>query len=103
MKIFISHPMTGLTKEEILDLREKACLYIKNNYNDYTIIDSYNEDFQDTNTPLLALAECIKLLNEADLVIFITYSNVSYKDSKGCQVEELICKLYKKQKEYVIL
>ncbi len=103
MKIFISHPMTGLTQKEILDLREKAITQISNKYKDAEIIDSYLPQFQDTKEPLIAISESIKLLNEADLVIFITYSNVCYQNSKGCQIEELCCDLYQIKKDYLIL
>ena len=101
MKIFLSHPMTGLSKEQILDLRNKAISQIR--YKDYEIIDSYIPEFQDTTTPILAISKSIELLNDADLVMFITYGDISYKNSKGCQVEELICDLYKKQKEYIVI
>lgn len=103
MKIFLSHPMTGLTQQEILNLRHTAIVKIKEKYNNATIIDSYLPEFQDTDTPILALSNSLRLLNDADLVVFVTYSNVSYTESKGCQIEELTCNLYGKKKDYLIL
>ena len=112
MKILLSHPMTGLTNEEILE-REKElkqiALEIKNNnldrlafYTDFIynidkmeFLDNY-VDLPEANTIWL-LGESIKVLSKADLVIF----DYNYKNSKGCQVEKLICDLY--QIPYIIL
>lgn len=98
MNIFISQPMTGYTQKQILSERSKAINYIQNNCDDVQFINSYLPEFQDTDNPIYALGETIKLLSKADMIVFLK----NWEQSKGCQIEHKICELYKIKKIYLI-
>lgn len=101
MKIFISQPMRGLTIGEIADRRFEIftsfCQMISIRYPDLKIelIDSYNKnipmDICDVNKrSVWCLGDSIKLMVEADLVIFDT----SWREARGCCIEHEICERY---------
>ena len=112
MKILLSHPMTGYNSEEVYERREelkKIMLEIKcgildkilfysnviEHMDSLEFLDNYI-DLPEMNNVYL-LGEAIQVLSRADLVLF----DYNYKNSKGCQVEKLICDLY--QIPYIIL
>ena len=82
IKIFISQPMNGKTNEEIEDkrnyiidrLRENECV---------EIIDSFFKDKPYEASPLWYLGESIKLMSEADVVLFCD----GWQIARGCQIE----------------
>ena len=92
MKVFISQPMTGKTKEEILSERNKVIEVLENKY-DVEVLDSYFEDYnpQDRSTPIKYLAKSIDVLAEADMILFVG----DWKNSKGCKVEHECAKQYR--------
>ena len=81
-KIFISQPMNGKTNEEIKNkrnyiidrLRENECV---------EIIDSFFKDAPHDAKPLWYLGESIKLMSEADVVLFCD----GWQTARGCQIE----------------
>ena len=64
LKVFVSQPMKGKTKEEILKEKELAIQDIKKLFDEDNIevIDSYFEDFEPDTHPLVYLARSIELL-----------------------------------------
>ena len=97
-KIFLSHPMTGLTDEEVMEYREKALNYIRKEIPDAELIDTYRRD----NVPEDAdgfwyLGESIKDIQHAD-VIYLAHN---WKTSHGCKIEEFIFREY--GKSYTLL
>ena len=101
-KVFISQPMTGLSKEEILDTRLEAIEFVRqtlveNNFccdDEIEIIDSYIEENQDktdtTENLIYMLGTSIQLLSEAEIVYFCE----GWENSRGCKVEHLVAEEY---------
>lgn len=92
MKVFISQKMGGKLSEEIEEARDRATKEIKAMYGEDTeIIDTF---FKDSNgTPLELLGESIKLMSDADLVVFI----YDWQEGRGCLIEYETAKLYGKK------
>ena len=92
MKVFISQKMGGKLSKEIEEARDRATKEIKAMYGEDTeIIDTF---FNDSNgTPLELLGESIKLMSDADLVVFI----YDWQEGRGCLVEYKVAGLYGKK------
>ena len=90
--------MTGLTKEEILSERQRILSYLDGRFpNGYEVVDQINlneEMLENYKSPLEILAEDIKLLNMADIVVFPS----NFHKSKGCRIEWNVCKVYEKKR-----
>ena len=84
-KLFISQPMIGKTKEEILAVRAKAIESAERNLGENVeVIDSYFEDAPtDGNAPLWHLGKSIMLLAHADVAYFAK----GWEDARGCRIE----------------
>ena len=91
MKVFISQPMTGRLKEEILNERNEVIEILKDKYN-VEVLDSYFEDYdpQNGSIPIKYLAKSIEVLAEADVLLCVG----DWKNSKGCKVEHECAKQY---------
>lgn len=85
MKVFISQPMNGRTKEEIMKERDLIFKYLlyKENMKDLSIIDSFFEDAPEDAKPLWYIGESLKLMSKADLVVLAP----GWDKAKGCRVE----------------
>ena len=92
MKVFISQKMGRKLSKEIEVARDRATKEIKAMYGEDTeIIDTF---FKDSNgTPLELLGESIKLMSDADLVVFI----YDWQEGRGCLVEYKVAELYGKK------
>lgn len=83
-KLFISQPMQGKSKEEILAERKVAICQAKEAVGDEVeIIDSYFENAPACNRPLWFLGESLKLLATAD----IAYFAAGWEGARGCKIE----------------
>ena len=84
MKVFISQPMTGRPKEEILNERNEVIKILESKYG-VEVLDSYFEDYdpQNGSIPLKYLAKSIEVLAEADVLLCVG----DWENSKGCKVE----------------
>lgn len=81
-KLFLSHPMTGKTEEEILKLRTEMVMWAKLTIdNDLELIDSYL-DLGDVS-PLVYISKSIELLEQADIVLV----HPDWIYSRGCKLE----------------
>ena len=90
-KVFLSHPMTGLADDEILEVREGARQWaLKNIGPDIEIIDS----FLDLGLvhPLIYISKSIELLAEADIILVLP----GWETSRGCKIEVECALLYGK-------
>ena len=92
-RVFLSHPMTGLTEEAVMEYREKALNYIRKEIPDAELLDTYYRD----NVPEGAecfwfLGESIKDIQHADAI----YLAHNWEGSHGCRVEEFIFREYGK-------
>ena len=85
-KLFISQPMQGKSKEEILAERKVAICQAKEAVGDEVeIIDSYFENAPACNRPL-----CLKLLATADIAYFAT----GWEGARGCKIEHTCAEEY---------
>ena len=93
MKVFISQPMTGRPKEELLNERNEVIEILKNKYNDVDVLDSYFEDYdpQNGSIPLKYLAKSIEVLADADVLLCVG----NWRNSRGCKVEHECAKQYR--------
>ena len=89
MKVMISQPMRGKTKEEILAVRN----YIKEVLvgSDFEVINTLF-DFGD-KPAIFYLAKSIEAMVEDDVVIFAP----DWEQARGCRIEFEIAKAYGKQ------
>lgn len=92
--IFIVQPMSGLTIDQILEKRMALERLANQLFNETELIfiDSFNPEALDNGRPLEELGECIKLLEDADIVFIAD----GWENSKGCQVEQFTAKIYGK-------
>lgn len=90
-KLFISQPMRGKSKEEILAERKAAICQAKEAVGDEVeIIDSYFENAPACNRPLWFLGESLKLLATADIAYFAT----GWEGARGCKIEHICAEEY---------
>ncbi|MFR1988870.1 MAG: hypothetical protein ACLS3C_01895 [Oscillospiraceae bacterium] len=90
-KLFISQPMQGKSKEEILAERKAAICQAKEAVGDEVeIIDSYFENAPACNRPLWFLGESLKLLATADIAYFAT----GWEGARGCKIEHICAEEY---------
>ena len=92
MKVFISQPMNGRTEEEILNERNKAIEFLKDNNRNIEILDSYFEDYnpQTGSIPLKYLSKSIEILADADILLCIG----DWENARGCRIEHECAKQY---------
>ena len=89
LKVFISQPMSGLTDEQILAVRNNAIKTLE--ADGYEVIDSFITDEIDVRVPGLAyLARSLSLMASADAVYFVK----GFEKARGCRIEEACAKEY---------
>ena len=89
LKAFISQPMSGLSDEQILAVRNKATEELK--ARGYEVIDSFITDEIEARVPGLAyLARSLSLMANADAVYFVK----GFEKARGCRIEERCAKEY---------
>jgi hypothetical protein len=89
MKVFVSQPMRGKTKDEILAEREKALVYLKERIGGFELIDTYFKDFDGNRLQFLgkSISEGLAL---ADVALFIG----DWEHYDGCRCEQFIAMQY---------
>lgn len=88
MRVFISQPMSGLTREKIISNRNTMINKLKVLFGqDIQIIDSLLEG---ENQPIEALGKSIQLMSGADLI----YLGKGWSKSRGCIIENMVAKYY---------
>lgn len=85
MKVFISQAMRGLDNDTILAKREEILNKVKELYPDKEIelIDSFFKDAPTEAKPLWYLGDSLKLMSEADLIVFAD----DWESARGCKIE----------------
>lgn len=91
--LFISQPMSGLTNEEILKVRQEATDFISNKYPDYAIsvLPSYKEQPDNTYNAVSAvnlLGNAISIMAGANIIYFVP----GWQKSRGCQIENEVAR-----------
>lgn len=91
MKVFLSHPMSGLTEEEVIKTRDEALDVLRERFGKVELIDNYYHENAPANAGRIwHLGTSIRMMEEADVVCF--YGD--WKNSPGCIIEHKICELY---------
>lgn len=91
MKVFLSHQMSGLSKEEVMEIRNTALNNLQNKFGAIELIDNYHhEDAPKEAGRLWHLGTSIRMMEQADLIYFCA----GWKNAKGCLIERQICDIY---------
>lgn len=91
MKVFLSHPMHGLSEEKVTELRSKIKASLDDFIGEFEIIDNYHHKNVPENAGRLwHLGASIQMMEEADLIVFCP----GYEEAKGCRIEKAICDKY---------
>lgn len=93
-KIFVSLPMNGRDKRDIIGERNKVFLKYKLYGKDVEILDNLF-DFESDN-PIKYLAKSIELLADADVVHFCN----GWEKARGCRIEHEVAVAYGKECVY---
>ena len=90
--IFISQPMHGLSMKQIMDLRQDIIVKRLNLHRGHVrIIDNINkEDIPYEAGRVWCLGDSIKLMDEADIVVFAP----GWEKARGCRIEHKVCEEY---------
>lgn len=99
MKVYIAQRMRELTEAEILEDREKAKAVTRIYHSDAEFIESYFSDYDTSGdkTPMDYLADTIKLMAQADLIVFAP----GFYGCAGAEVEDHIAIAYNIPRLYV--
>ena len=81
-KLFISQSMRGKTDAEIHKERDAALDMARELFGEFVLIDSVL-DLGEHKKPLYYLGESLKLLSEADIVMFLP----GWEEARGCRIE----------------
>lgn len=91
MKVFLSHPMNGLSESEIMSIRDSAYTYLQAVYGNIKIIDNLHlYEAPKGAGRLWHLGRSIQQLEEADAIYFCG----DWEDARGCCVEEMVARYY---------
>lgn len=99
VKIFISQPMRNRTNEQIKEEREAIIASLKTAmiYSNIIVIESFFENAPHEAKPLWFLGESLKLMSEADLVVFAE----GWEEARGCRIEHQCAIDYQKNLIYM--
>lgn len=91
MKVFLSHPMNGLSESEIMSIRDSAYTYLQAVYGNIKIIDNLHlYEAPKGAGRLWHLGRSIQQLEEADAIYFCE----GWENARGCCVEECVARYY---------
>ncbi|MGG7143556.1 DUF4406 domain-containing protein [Clostridium nigeriense] len=86
-KLFISQPMRGLTKDEVLKVREEIRARAEKQIGEpVEVIDSFFTEYPGEvckSIPMWYLGKSIQLLSQAD----IAYFGGDWRNARGCKIE----------------
>lgn len=84
VKVFISQPMRGKTYDQIMDERRELVELLESSTEEpVMVIDSVFRDFEPNTPPLVYLAESIRLLSDADVLVMMP----GWEKANGCVIE----------------
>lgn len=90
-KLFVSQPMRGKTKEEIMKERQEAIEFAQMLAGeDFEVIDSFFEDAPEGAEPLWYLGKSLQLLSTADFAVFA----LGWNEARGCKIEHDCAEAY---------
>ena len=90
MRVMISQPMNGLTREQIDKNRAAAVEALK--AQGHTVVDSIVADAppKDSNEALYYLGKSLEIMATCDAVLFIE----GWENARGCRIERAACRAY---------
>lgn len=93
-KLFISQPMRGLSKEEIMNARKEIKIRAEEKLGEsIELIDSFIKDYPgevNKHVPVFYLGKSIQFLSEAD----VAYFGGDWRNARGCKIEHEIAVQY---------
>lgn len=93
-KLFISHPMRGLTDEEIKKTREEIRVRAEKTMGEpIELIDSFIEGYPgeiNKFVPVWYLGKSIQFLSQAD----VAYFGGDWRNARGCKIEHEVADKY---------
>lgn len=95
-KIFISQPMNGKTKEQIVKERQEFIVNTVDFYSRKCEIINSILDLEEGKSPMYHLSKSIKLLDQADVVWFMK----GWEKARGCKIEHIVAVAYGKEVMY---
>ena len=91
MKVFLSHPMNGLSESEIMSIRDSAYTYLQAVYGNIKIIDNLHIYEAPKNSGRLwHLGRSIQQMKEADAIYFCG----DWENARGCLIERQVAEKY---------
>ena len=91
MKVFLSHPMHGLTEEQIMSIRDSAYYYLRSVYGNIEIIDNLHIYEAPKNSGCLwHFGRSIQQMEEADAIYFCE----GWENARGCLIERQVAEKY---------
>lgn len=91
MKVFLSHPMNGLSESEIMSIRDSAYTYLQAVYGNIKIIDNLHlYEAPKGAGRLWHLGRSIQQLEEADAIYFCE----EWENARGCIIERQVAEKY---------
>lgn len=91
MKVFLSHPMYGLSESEIMSIRDSAYTYLQAVYGNIKIIDNLHlYEAPKGAGRLWHLGRSIQQLEEADAIYFCD----EWENARGCLIERQVAEKY---------
>lgn len=89
MKVMISQPMKGKTKEQILEERKHAVKLLKEQ--GHEVVDSIVKDIDVcAHVALFDLAKSLEIMSKCDGVCFIG----DWRNARGCRIERSVAEEY---------
>lgn len=91
MRIMISQPMKGLSREVIIENRKRVVNQL--NENGHEVVDTVfdiNGAPDNCNMPIWCLGRSLQALSKVDAVVFMK----GWENARGCKIEHLICDQY---------
>jgi hypothetical protein len=88
MKVFISLPMGGRTQSEVMRDIDRLKHSVSTYYPDAEFLHGFMAE--EGANPLEFLGEAIKILSQADAVVF----SPGYYAARGCRIEHRCCEYY---------
>lgn len=92
LKLFVSQPMNGKSKEEIENTRAEALKKFLTDFpdNEYDIIDSIQDITKEEHNPLYWLSVSLKMLSEANMILMLP----GWTRARGCVIEYICASQY---------
>ena len=92
LKVFLSQPMMGKTNDEIIEVRNRIFSALPDILGDAVReIPSFLPKMNKNRNDVFMLGKSIELMSDAVIVVFAP----DYDKARGCNVEHLVCEMYK--------